>query len=146
MRRVLAAVGFALSLAAVWGGPAAAKDTQLTVLLDGRPLDAKSPTAIVHDGRSFIDIVRGTKAFSGLLTFAAKDRAATVSIRSHAGRFAIGSRSGTLDGQPVTWEAAPFSLNGDFFVPLSGFARVAGVGLKVDTQHHVAHLTTTNQE
>jgi hypothetical protein len=146
MRRVLAAVGFALCLAAVWGGPAAAKDTKLTILLDGRPLDAKSPTGVVHDGRSFIDIVRGTKAFSGLLTFTAKDRAATVSVRSHAGRFAIGSRSGSLDGQPVTWEAASFSLNGDFFVPLSGFARVAGVGLKVDTQHHVAHLTTTNQE
>jgi hypothetical protein len=146
MKRFLAASAFALSLGAALGvASALAKDVALTVTLDGRPLDARVPTGLLHRGSSFIDVVRATKTFSGLLIFGKNDRSVNVTIREHGAHFVVGSRDGSIDGEPTTFGAAPFRLYGDVYVPLAPFAKIAGVTLKVDAKRRVAILTTPSQ-
>jgi hypothetical protein len=143
MRRFIPAL---LCLLAVtpWlaAAPALAKDVPLQILLDGRPLDATAASGIVHRSKAFINVVRGTKAFSGLLTFGKDDRSVSVTVRNQTARFVVGSTEGEFGGKPTTFPAAPFTLNGDTYVPLATFAQLAGVSLSVDTKHAVARLTS----
>jgi copper amine oxidase-like protein len=142
MRRFLPALLCALSVAALAAAPALAKDTPMNVLLDGRPLDATTPSGLLHKGTAFINVVRGTKSFSGLLTFGKGDKSVTVTIGARRARFIIGKREATVGGESTALAAAPFSLNGDIYVPLAAFATLAGVTLQVDTKHSVARLVS----
>jgi hypothetical protein len=140
MRRLLPILLCALAATVLASPPALAKDTPLRVLLDGRPLDATSTSGLLHKGTAFINVVRGTKSFNGLLTFGKGDRSVTVSIGAQRARFVIGKREATLGNDSITLPVAPFVLNGDVYVPLATFAKLAGVTLQVDTQHAVARL------
>jgi hypothetical protein len=143
MRRFAPALVCLLAMAPpLMAAPALAKDTPLQILLDGRPLDAAATSGLVHRGKAFINVVRGTKAFNGLLTFGEGARSVSVTVRSQNARFVVGSTDGTLSGKATTFPAAPFTLNGDIYVPLTTFAQLAGVGVSVDTKHAVARLTS----
>jgi hypothetical protein len=124
------------------GAPAWAKDLPLRVLLDGRPLDKTGPSGLIHRDTAFINVVRGTKTFSGLLVFGKNDHSVTVTIRHQTARFVMGTREGMMGGEPARFPGAPFILNGDVYVPLASFARLAGVGLSVDAKHGVARLNS----
>lgn len=118
----------------------------MSVLLDGRPLDAKTPSGLLHQGTAFINVVRGTKSFNGLLTFGKGDRSVTVTIGARRARFIIGKREATVGSESTVLPAAPFSLNGDIYVPLAAFATLAGVTMNVDTKHAVARLISAGSK
>jgi hypothetical protein len=143
VRQALLALFCALALGP-WlaPAPAIAKDTLLHVELDGRRLDALGPSAIVHHGRAFVNVVRIVRGFNGLLTFGKSDRSVVVTIGHQSARFVIGSRSGQINGNAATFGAAPFVLNGDVYVPLDPIATIADASLKVDVRHHVARMTS----
>lgn len=143
MRRI----AFALVLACLFAptlapGIAVAKDVQLRVELDDRPLDAGTPSALLHRGTAFVNVVRITRGFNGLLTFGKNDRSVRVLIRRKTVLFYVGKRTGILNGQPAKFPAPTFILYGDTFVPLQTIASVAGATVIVDTKHRVARLTT----
>jgi hypothetical protein len=121
---------------------ALAKDEVLRITLDGRPLDARSPSGMVHHGVAFINVVRATRAFDGLLVFAKDSRSVRVTIRQHHAEFVIGQLDGMLLDRPTTFSAAPFSLYGDIYVPLTAIAVLADARLSVDVRRHTARLTT----
>jgi len=119
-----------------------ARDRLLSVELDGRPLDANSPSGLLHQGKAFANVVRIVKSFSGLLTFGKNDSLVRVTIGAHTADFTVGSRRGAVDGQATTFSATPFVLNGDTYVPLDVVARLAGATLSVNTRRHVAQLVS----
>src|SRR5580700_3038369 len=111
MRRGLAAVACALTMGLAVAQPTFAKDKLLTVLVDGRPMDSKAPSGLLHRGTAFVDLVRAVKAFDGLLIFSKGDKSINVTIRSQSARFVVGSRHANVAGRTVTLPIAPFTLN-----------------------------------
>ena len=143
MRRLLAAFLLAcLVLPAVAPGTASAADTLLRLRLDGRPLDSKTPSGILHGGVAYVNVVRITKGFSGLLTFGKSDKSVNVTILGHTAKFWIGRRTGVVNAEDTTYPGAPFEHDGDFYVPLATIAQLAGAALTVDVKHGIARLTT----
>jgi len=141
-RTALALVLACLMPFALMPSGAGAKDTLLNIELDGRPLDQGTPSGLMHDGKVFVNVVRITRGFDGLLTFGKNDRSVQVTIRRKTAKFIVGRRSGMLNGEPATFPAAPFILNGDTYVPLRTMASLADATLSVDTKHKVARLTS----
>jgi hypothetical protein len=135
---------FAAGLAAVAALSVAAQaaDVPYTILLDGRPLTARTAGtgAVSRNGVLFIDVVIATKTFSGLLTFADAGNTVRLSIQHHTAIFRIGSKTARFDGKPRTLPGAPFKLDGDFYVPLQTVARVGGATLAIDAKAHEARL------
>jgi hypothetical protein len=142
MRRTLAAFACAVTLGFATAAPSVAKDVLLTVLIDGRPMDSKGPSGLLHRSTAFVNVVRATKAFDGLLIFSKNDRSVTVSIRSQTTRFVVGNRNAVVAGQPVVFRVAPFDLYGEIYVPLAAIAKIANVGMVVDAKRGVAKLST----
>ncbi|MEO6989973.1 MAG: hypothetical protein ABI346_01870 [Candidatus Baltobacteraceae bacterium] len=148
MRRVATrSVALLLAACALLATPSMvlAKDVPLRIYLDGRPLDRKTSSGLVHRGVSFINVVRATKAFSGLLIFGKNDRSVQVTIRQHRAAFVIGQRGGMLLERPTIFPAPPFELYGDIYVPLTAIAILADVRVSVDVERGVARLTTGQQ-
>jgi hypothetical protein len=146
MKRFLAVFACALSLGGLLSvtGSVSAKDAVLRVVLDDRPLDAKVPTGLIHDNTAFIDVVRATKAFDGLLTFGKNDHSVNVTIRSRTAQFVVGSRHGSVAGVSTVFTGAPFNLYGEVYVPLTAIAKLANAGLTVDLKRGVARLTSAS--
>ena len=145
MRRVAArTVALLLATCALFAAPsmASAKDVTLRIFLDGRPLDNRTPSGLVHRGVSFINVVRATKAFNGLLIFGKNGRTVHITIRQHNARFTIGQREGTLLDVQTIFPAPPFELYGDIYVPLTALAILADVRVSVDVGRGVARLTS----
>lgn len=145
MRRVAARWGaLLLAICALLAAPsiALAKDVPLRILLDGRPLDSHSPSGLVHRGVSFINVVRATKAFNGLLIFGKNGRSLRITIRQHNARFTLGQRDGMLLDLQTTFPAPPFELYGDIYVPLTAIAILADVRVSVDVDRGIARLTS----
>jgi hypothetical protein len=130
-------VGWALQPSASF-----AKDSLLSLELDGRPLDANSPSGMLHRGKAFVNVVRIVKGFSGLLTFGKNDKTVRVTIATHTADFTVGRSDGAVNGERTTFSAPPFILNGDTYVPLDVVAHIAGATLAVDTRRHIARLTS----
>ncbi len=145
MRRVLAAVACALTIGLAAAPPAVAKDKLLTVLVDGRPMDSKGPSGLLHRGTAFVDLVRATKSFDGLLIFSRGDHSIRVTIRSQGAHFIVGSRHATVAGKSVQFPIAPFTLNGEIYVPLSAIAMLTNTSLTINTKQGVADLSTPPQ-
>jgi hypothetical protein len=141
----LAAVALML---ACWTGfstsPARAADTPYAIVLDGRPLsdDPKNAGGLSHDGVVFIDAILATKAFSGLLTFADAGHTVKISIAKSTATFTRGRLFATLDAGTMKLSAAPFIYNGDFYVPVTAFARLARASATIDRASATATLTT----
>lgn len=146
MKVLVPALLCALVLGAAVTAPALAKDVPMRVLLDGRPLDASTPSGLLHRGVAFINVVRATKTFNGLLTFGKDDKSVTVTIGAKRARFVIGQLHATVGDESTDLVAPPFTLNGDTYVPLASFAMLAGVKLQVDTKKAVARLTSAGSK
>lgn len=143
MRRLAAASLFLLLMVpAVAPFPAAARDALLHMQIDGRPVDSKTPSGVLHGGIAYVNVVRITKAYSGLLTFGKADHSVNVTIRGKSATFWVGRRQGDFNGDETTYAGAPFVLNGDVYVPLAAIAQLAGSTLFVDTKHHTARLNS----
>jgi hypothetical protein len=146
MRRAYAAVVCALALGAALAPVAAvAKDKLLTVLVDGRPMDSKGPSGLLHRGTAFVDLVRSVKAFDGLLIFGKGDKSINVTIRSQAARFVVGDRHAMVAGKSETLALAPFTLNGEIYVPLTAIATLTNTSMKINTKRGIAELSTPPQ-
>src|SRR5579862_9284399 len=89
---------YAILLVAIVFAPHAvsAKDRVLRVTLDGRPLDGRTPSGLVHRDVAFINVVRATRSFDGLLIFGKDSRSVRVTIRQHHAEFVIGRVEGML--------------------------------------------------
>ena len=146
MRRSYAAVVCVLALASALAPSAViAKDKLLTVLVDGRPMDSKAPSGLLHRGTAFVDLVRAVKAFDGLLIFSKGDKSINVTIRSQGARFVVGSRHATVAGRSITFPIAPFTLNGEIYVPLTAIATLTNTHMTIDTKRGIAQLSTPSQ-
>jgi hypothetical protein len=132
--------GFAV--AATCSIAAQAADVPYTILLDGRPLTARTSGtgAIARNGVIFVDVVVATKTFSGLLTFGDAGNTVRLSLRNQTAIFTVGSRTAQIGGKPVTLPGAPFKSDGDVYVPLSTVARLGGATVNLNTNTHVARL------
>jgi hypothetical protein len=125
--RLLAAILLVFSLAA----PALAKDSPVTLTLDGRPVDRHGGVAVAHNGLVYADVVDLVKSFNGLLTF--HGNAVLVTIHGTTARFTVGSRTALIDQGSVQMRGATFRRNGDIYVPLEFFiTRVARAKVQID--------------
>jgi hypothetical protein len=145
MTRKLAAIALLLGC---WTGLATsavrAADRPYAILLDGRPLsdNPKDSGGLFHDGVVFIDAVKATKAFSGLLTFANAGRTVRISIAQRTAVFTKGRLSARLDAGSLKLSGAPFIYNGDLYVPLTAVAKLARSTASIDRASATARLTT----
>jgi len=141
----LAAVALML---ACWMGlatnAARAADTPYAILLDGRPLsdDPRDTGGLSRDGVVFVDAIKGTKAFSGLLTFADAGHTVKISIAKRTATFTRGRLFAALDAGTMKLSGAPFIYNGDFYVPVTAFARLARSSVTIDKASATAKLTS----
>lgn len=107
----------------------------------GRPIaPAGTVVAYYRKGIVYMDVVRATRTFDGLLTLSHGDRTVTVTIARRTATFRVGSSIARLNGAPWRLPGAPFVESGDIFVPLSALAHMAGAGLKVDTKQRIAEI------
>ena len=143
MVRRLFVIGLTLvCLEGLSANPARATDTVYTVQVDGRPLteDPKDTGALSHDGVVYVDVVKITKAYSGLLTFSDGGATVTVSIEKRTAAFTKGRPVARLDTGSMKLSGAPFIYNGDLYVPITAFARFAKSKVKIDKAARVAQL------
>jgi hypothetical protein len=111
-------VAAALSL----GARASAADSVVELTLDGRPVDRSGGIAILHHGLIFADAIDLTRCFDGFITLQ-RGGAATITIGPNTGTFVPGSPRATINALEVALPGAPFTRNGDLFVPLEAFIR-----------------------
>jgi hypothetical protein len=128
----LASVAFVACLA-----PSAvrATDVPYAIFIDGRPVDANTPSGLSHRGVVFVDVVRAVKTFDGLLTFGTGGLV-RVTIGGRTLDFRVGTRYALAGTTRVGLPGAPFVENGDTFVPLATIARLASAKVSIDTKAH----------
>jgi hypothetical protein len=121
--------GFVASVAPL--GTVAA-DVRYGVTIGGRPLDSAGHSGLLHDGVTFVNVVRGVRAFSGLLVFLPSG-VLRIAVGKHSFVFTLGSRTATYDrATTVRLGGAPFELGGETYVPVSAFALLTGSTVTVD--------------
>jgi hypothetical protein len=137
------ALSVALALAL---GPAAgrAADVSYSVYVDGRPLDAGTPSGLQHRGIAYVDVVRAVKTFDGLLTFA-PGGVTRVSIGGRTLDFRNGRPSVRSGDARRRLPGAPFVENGVTYVPLATIAALASAKLSLDPVNHRYLLTSAPQ-
>jgi hypothetical protein len=143
-RKINAAVLMLACWTGLATGAARAADTPFAIVIDGRPMsdDPKDTGGVSHAGVVFVDAVKATKAFSGLLTFADAGHTVTISIAKRTAAFTVGKLSARLDSGSMTLSGAPFSYKGDVYVPLTAFAKLARARASIDRASTTATLTT----
>jgi len=105
------------------------------VTIGGRPLDAAGHSGLLHDGVTFVNVVRAVQAFSGLLVFS-PGGVLLVVVGKHSFAFTVGSRTALLDGTTsVQLRGAPFVLFGDTYVPVTAVATLTGSTVAIDAKH-----------
>jgi hypothetical protein len=122
---------------------ACAADQGYRVTLDGRPVDAGTPSGRSRDGVVYINLIRAVKSFDGLVTFA-PGGVAHVTIGVKNVDFRIGStvaRSGTT---VLHLPGAPFLVDGDEYVPVATIAALASAKITIDRVHHRELLTSAS--
>jgi hypothetical protein len=132
----------ALAVALLASGAARAAEVTYAIFIDGRPLDASTPSGLLHRGVVFINVVRAVKTFDGLLTFA-PGGVTRVTISSRTLDFRNGSRTAYAGTVAVALPGAPFVENGDTYVPLATIASLAAAKVSTDAKHHRALLTSS---
>jgi hypothetical protein len=137
---------FFLSLAMSLGllsGVAHAADPSYSVVIDGRPLtsDPKDTGAYLHSGVVFVDAIKFTKAFTGLVSFT-KTTGLRVSIAHHTADFLVGRPTAVVDRKTVKLAGAPFTSNGDIYVPITAIAGLARARVQLDAASAIARVST----
>ena len=125
------------------GAPARAADTLYDVRISDRALDTAGPSALVHHGLVYVDVVPWTRTFDGLLTLK-RDGTILVSIRGKSARFALGSDRETVNNVQSTIAGKPFALNGRTYVPLTAMADLAGAKYTVLAAQHRVELDSAS--
>jgi hypothetical protein len=129
-------VAAALSLTA----RASAADSVVELTLDGRPVDRHAGAAVLHHGLIFADAVDLTRCFDGLITLL-RSGAATITIGPNTATFTPGSSRATVNARAIALPAAPFTRNGDLFVPLDAFiTSIAGANVRYSNLRHHADI------
>jgi len=123
----------ALAAAIATAPLAAGADTAYTLLIGGRPTDRAGASARVHDGTVYVDLVRATRALSGLLTYNGA-HSALITLNGHSAQFTVGSKIAVMDGTDVALKGAPFVARGDTFVPIDAFAILARATFATDAR------------
>jgi len=138
MRRTLVLL-LAMTLPFAFAPAARAADVPYGVQIDGRRLDIKGKSALLHRHVIYIDVVRAVRAFDGLLTF--RGGLIRVTILGRTLSFTSGSTTALLDiNTRVRLPGAPFSLQGVTYVPLDSVARLAGAKVVVLSKSHRVNL------
>lgn len=119
MKRLLAACA-ALACLTCATAPAFAKDSFVTMTLDGRLVDRAGGNAIRHNGVVYADTVDITKSFNGLYSFQ-KGGGAIISIGTNTGTFRPGTLYATINRVGVKLPRRPFVRDGELYVPLEFF-------------------------
>ncbi len=120
-----------------------ATDQPYGVAIDGRRVDAGTPSGRRRNGVFYINLIRAVKSFDGLLTFA-PGGVAHVTIGVKTVDFRVGSsvaRSGTTKLQ---LPGPPFVFDGDEYVPLATMAALASAKVRIDRVHHRELLTSAS--
>ncbi len=132
-----ALLGAAVILA--FGSPvASAADVPYALHLNQRDtLPSTTPDALERNGIVFIDIVRATRIFDGLLTLSGNGF--QLSIQHNVGKFQIGSTRATIGDASVKLPAAPFRKAGEIYAPIVTIVvKLGGARLHIDSTAHVA--------
>jgi hypothetical protein len=119
---------------------ARSQDIPYSVFVDGRQVDARTPSGLARDGVVFVNVVRAIRTFDGLLTFA-PGGLTRVTLGGRTVDFRIGSRIATSGSARLRLAGAPFVSDGDTYVPLAAIAAMVSAKLVVDVKHHRSQLT-----
>jgi len=147
MKRLPVALGLSLAFALALLPLVTRADQPYSVLIDGRPLtsSATETGATLRGGVVFVNVVTFTKAFNGLLTFSQNLSAVRVTINRRTANFVSGRPASDLNGMPVQLSAAPFTLNGEMYVPLRAMAAVARAGVQFDQASSTVHVSNSGR-
>lgn len=132
---VLLTIAAACAVAPV---PARSADIPYSIFIDGRPVDARTPSGISRRGVMYVDVVRAVKTFDGLLTFAGGRT--RVTITGTTIDFRIGSSYGFMGTTRVLLPGPPFVADGQTYVPLATIAKLASAKLTIDRRNHRDYL------
>jgi hypothetical protein len=125
------AAGLLVAAALSMTARVSAGDAVVGLTLDGRPFDLHGGVAVLHQGLVFADAIDLVKCFDGLITLQ-RSGAATITIGANTGTFTPGLRRATINATDTALPAAPFTRNGELFVPLDAFvSNIADAGSQV---------------
>lgn len=141
----IVAIG-AIAVGLLWstGKPGQAAYVAYMIMIDGRPLtDNLQNTGGLYRGGVFVDAVKLTKAFNGLVTFSNGGATLTITLAQRTtGTFTKGSQSAKIAGKTVALAGAPFIYNGSLYVPIGAFVALTGSKLSIDRGAKIAALTS----
>lgn len=131
--------GLALAACFLLCRPAFARsaDVRLPVFVDGKNVDRRSPSALARNGTTFIEAVRATRIFDGLLSFGERGRIVRLTIDRRTMTFTVGSKLAKLDGATIALPVAPFTSEGDTYLPLLTVAKLGSARVVVDDRRHI---------
>jgi len=123
--------------------PTVAADQPYGVTIDGRRVDAQTPSGRSRNGVLYINLIRAVKSFDGLVTFA-PGGVAHVTIGVKNVDFRIGSSVARSGKTELQLPGAPFVAGGDEYVPLATLAALASAKITIDRVHHRELLTSAS--
>jgi len=120
---------------------AARADVPYTVIVNGRLMDAHSPSARNHGGNLYVNVVRAVKAFDGLLTFG-RGGTVRVTVNGRTLNYRVGRSTAILDNTtPIRLRGAPYLDHGDTYVPIGSIGTLAQATVAIDPTRHRVTLT-----
>ncbi len=94
--------------------------------------DAGSPVALLRSGRTFVPVRAVGEMLGATVVYASGAiEVATASARSV--HLTVGQTAASVDGAPVTLDAAPFIIGGLTYVPLRFMSEALGASVSCDT-------------
>lgn len=134
------AAGVVVSALLYFPALAFAKDANVQLTLDGRPVDRDPGAAVLHRGVIYADAIDLTKCFDGFITLRANG-SAVITVGPNTGTFTPGVQRARINGRLVVLSGPPFMRNGDLFIPLDSFTgHIAAVELYADAARRRADI------
>lgn len=115
------------------------RELALHLVVDGRAVDARAPSGLVREGVPYVDVVDGVRAIGGLLSFG-DNGALRVTKAGRTLAFVDRRATAMLAATPVRLPGAPFTRDGETYVPLASLAMLGEAKLTIDTRGRRALL------
>jgi len=108
------------------------------VFVDGVRVDKRGGSVLERGKTAFIEAVRAVRIFDGLLSFGDRAKIVRITIDRRTMNFVVGQKTAYLEGAKIVLPAAPFTSDGDVYLPLTTIAKLGSSRVVVDRMRHIA--------
>lgn len=134
--------GAALCILSLTPGSAAAAETPIQAVLDGREL-AFPISPVIENGRTLVPARRLLESLGAHVTWDEATRTVSATRADLTVRTAIDSTAAEVNGKAVTLEVAPRIAEGHTLIPLRFFVENLGLAVAWDGETRTIHIDST---